>query len=143
MRPKNFKYSKYQKRLVKGHNLNALEWKSNSLKFGDIGLQVINSGFLTEKQLQAGLQIIRRKLRKQGQVWVRVFPSTSITKKPIETRMGKGKGKVDSWGIYVKGGQLLYEITGVSLFIGKKILIQSGHKFSLKTQIISNKGLIV
>lgn len=138
MRPKNVKYAKYQRKILKANNRTKFEWKSNSLNFGDLGLQAVESGLVKNNQIEAARQVINRKLKRQGQLWIRIFPSISLTKKPIEVRMGKGKGNVDSWGVSVKPGQLLFEITGVPESVAKVALKQGGDKLAIKTQIVYN-----
>ena len=140
MRPKKTKYAKYQKKLIKLKHKrgNHFEWKSNKLKFGDYGLCVIETGLLKASQIEAGRQVILRKLKRQGQLWIRVFPDVPLTKKPIEVRMGKGKGNIDFWGVSVKAGQVLYEITGVEKSVGEIALRHGGGKLPLKSQVIYN-----
>lgn len=140
MKPRNIKYTKYQKNLIKQKVKRGqiLEWKSNELKFGDYGLRAVEGGLIRANQIEASRQVISRKLKRQGQVWIRIFPSIAITSKPIEVRMGKGKGNVNFWGISVKPGQMLYEITGVPKSIAEIALRHGGGKLPVKTQIVYN-----
>ena len=140
LRPKNLKFDKFQKRVLKTTRKrgNLLQWRSNSLKFGDYGLRAIDGGLVKAAQIEACKQVIKRKLKRQGQLWVRIFPSISLTSKPIEVRMGKGKGNVDSWGIPVKPGQIIFEITGVAKSVAEIALQHGGNKLPMKTQIIEN-----
>lgn len=140
MRPKKTKYAKYQKKLIKIKKKRgcALQWKTNKLKFGDYGLRAIESGFLNANQIEATRQVITRKLKRQGQIWIRIFPSIAVTSKPIEVRMGKGKGNVDFWGTPIKAGQVLFELTGVDKSIAEVALKHGSGKLPFKTQIIYN-----
>ena len=134
------KETKYQKRLLKKKRSKTLfQWKTNKLKFGNFGLQSLEEGFIRDDQLQAGIQVIKRKLKREGALWVRIFPSVSMTKKPNESRMGKGKGNIAFWGTSIKSGQIIYEITGVSFSIANMVLKHGGGKLPVKTQIIIKK----
>jgi large subunit ribosomal protein L16 len=110
LQPRKTKY----KKLRKG-KLPRLEYKSTVLKFGVVGLKAAESGTISAKQLEAARQAINRKLNRKGKIWIRIFPNYPITKKPIEVRMGKGKGSVNYWAAKVGGGAVLFEICGVNL----------------------------
>ena len=108
LQPKKIKFKKIQKgKLVK------LEFKSNILKFGTIGLKAAESGIIHARQIEACRQAMSRKIKKKGKIWIRIFPDLPITAKPISSRMGKGKGALSHWGARVRGGTVLFEICGV------------------------------
>nr|YP_009688011.1 ribosomal protein L16 [Haslea nusantara]QDX17590.1 ribosomal protein L16 [Haslea nusantara] len=108
LQPKKVKFKKVRKgKLVK------LEFKSNVLKFGTIGLKAAESGIIHARQIEACRQAMSRKIKKKGKIWIRIFPDIPITAKPISARMGKGKGALSHWGARVRGGTVLFEICGV------------------------------
>lgn len=132
LQPKKTKYKK-----IKKGKLKKLEFKTNKLKFGTIGLKAVNSATISARQIEAARQAISRKIKKKGKLWIRTFPDTPITAKSIAARMGKGKGAISHWGAKVKGGSILFEICGVKdLNIVKKALRTGGAKLPLKTRII-------
>jgi len=128
--PRQTKYKKTRKgKLVK------LEFKSNSLKFGTIGLKAAESGIISSKQIEAARQAIVRKIKRKGKVWIRIFPDLPITTKPTGIRMGKGKGQVDHWGARVRGGTVLFEVCGVNLNNVLAAFRTGGAKLPIKTKI--------
>jgi large subunit ribosomal protein L16 len=130
--PQNLKYKKYhKKRYFKG-----IEYRSNTLKFGYYGLKALNSGLLNYKQIEAGRKAINQILKRFGKIWIRIFPILPLTKKPIETRMGKGKGNIDSWVYYVKPGTVLYEINVTNFLKAKEAFKNAAIKLPVKTKII-------
>lgn len=132
LQPKKIKFKKTKKGKLKN-----LEFKSNYLKFGTIGLKSINSAIISARQLEAMRQAISRKIKKKGKIWIRIFPDLPITAKPISSRMGKGKGGLSHWGARVKGGTVLLEICGVK---DPKIVFAAlktgAAKLPLKTKIL-------
>lgn len=134
----NKKYQrKFLKKKLKKENI--FEWRTNKLKFGNFGLMSLEKGFINEIQILAISQIIRKLLKREGHFWVRVDPIFNLTKKPLESRMGKGKGNIDVWGFYIKTGQILVEITGVSFEKAKTILEKSSGKLPVKNKFIFRK----
>lgn len=132
LQPKKIKY----KKLKKG-NLKKLEFKSNCLKFGTVGLKAVNSGIITARQLEASRQAISRKIKKKGKVWIRIFPDLPLTAKSVSSRMGKGKGGFSHWGRKVKGGTVLFEICGVKdLKVVLASLKTGAAKLPLKTRLL-------
>lgn len=129
--PKSTKFKKTRKR----RQNTIFEFKTNDLKFGDIGLKSTISGTITAKQIEAARQTIVRKIKRKGKVWIRIFPHTPVTAKPTESRMGKGKGAVSHWCAYVKGGTILFEICGVSKQTAKEALTSGGTKLPVTTKI--------
>ena len=108
LQPKSSKYKK-----IKKGKLSKYSFRSKKLKFGTVGLKSIKSGIITARQLESARQAINRKINRKGKLWIRVFPSLSITSKPSESRMGKGKGAVNHWAIKVKSGQFIFEMCGI------------------------------
>lgn len=130
--PKNIKYKKTKKgKLVK------LEFKSNNLKFGTIGLKAAQAGIINSKQIEAARQAITRKTKRKGKIWIRIFTYLPITKKPTGIRMGKGKGQISHWGARVRGGTTLFEICGVNNSTSINALKTGGAKLPIKTKIFS------
>jgi large subunit ribosomal protein L16 len=130
--PQNYKHAKmHKKRFFHG-----VEHRNNKLKFGYYGLKALNSSLLSFKQIEAGRRAINQKLKRSGKIWIRVFPSLSITSKPIEVRMGKGKGNISGWFSYIKPGTILYELNDISVKKAKDALNNAALKLPLKTKII-------
>ncbi|MCP4290885.1 MAG: 50S ribosomal protein L16 [bacterium] len=114
--------------------------RGSTIAFGDYGLQALDCGWLTSRQLEATRIAITRRMKRQGQVWIRVFPDKPITLKAAETRMGKGKGAPEYWVAVVKPGRILFEINGVELADAKKALTLGAAKLPFKTRVISRMG---
>lgn len=128
--PKGSKYKKSRKgKLLK------LEFRNNKLKFGRIALKAAKSGTITARQIEATRQTIVRRIKRKGKLWIRIFPNNPITAKPTEIRMGKGKGALNHWGIRVRGGTVLFEISGVALNRSASALKAGGSKLPIKTLI--------
>ena len=128
--PRKVKFKKTKKgKLVK------LEFKSNNLKFGTIGLKAAESGIINSRQIEAARQAIVRKLKRKGKIWIRIFPYLPITSKPTGIRMGKGKGQLAYWGARVRGGTTLFEICGVNFITVFAALKTGGAKLPIKTKI--------
>jgi large subunit ribosomal protein L16 len=130
--PRQLKYKKTKKgKLVK------LEYKSNDLKFGTIGLKAAESGIISSKQIESARQAIVRKIKRKGKIWIRIFPDLPITSKPTGIRMGKGKGNVSHWGARVRGGTVLFEICGVNSSAVFSAFKTGGAKLPIKTKIFT------
>jgi len=110
--------------------------KGNSLEFGDYGLQVLENGWITARQIEAGRVAINRYIKRGGKLWIRAFPYKPVTSKPIEVRMGKGKGDVEFWVDVVRRGRVIYELEGVRESIAKEAMRLAQAKFSLRTRFI-------
>jgi large subunit ribosomal protein L16 len=130
--PKQTKFKKTKKGKLK-----KLEFKSNKLIFGTIGLKAAESGIISYKQLEAARQAITRKIKRKGKVWIRIFPDLPITSKPTGIRMGKGKGELSHWSARVSGGTTLFEICGVNTIIAVTALATGGAKLPVKTKIFN------
>jgi large subunit ribosomal protein L16 len=130
--PKQIKHKKIKKgKLVK------LEFKSNKLNFGTIGLKAAEAGIIRANQLEAARQAISRKIKRKGKMWIKIFPDLPITSKPTGTRMGKGKGRVSHWVARVRGGTVIFEIGGLSFNFVKTALKTGGAKLPIKTKIFT------
>ena len=127
------KKSKYRK--VRKGKLTKLNFKSNTLKFGTVGLKSIESGVISVKQLESARQAISRKIKRSGKLWLRVQSFFPVTSKPLEVRMGKGKGNVDYWAVRVQGGTVLFELCGIKLDIAKAAFKTGAAKLSVKTKV--------
>jgi len=112
------------------------DFRSNKLKFGSIGLKAAKAGTISSRQVEAARQAIVRKLNRKGKLWIRVFPSIPITAKPIEVRMGKGKGALSHWGVKVSAGTVLFETCGIPTNIAVTALKTGGAKLPVKTIIV-------
>lgn len=130
LQPKKTKYKK-----VKKGKLKKFEYKSNSIKFGEMGLKAIDSGVINARQIESARRTIARKIKRKGKIWLRIFPDLPITSKPTESRMGKGKGSVSYWAAKIKGGMTLFEICGVPSHVAKEALRAGSTKLSIKTKI--------
>jgi large subunit ribosomal protein L16 len=134
--PKKVKYRKRQKCRIKGPAT-----KGHFIAFGDIGLKALEHGKLTSQQIEAGRIALMRHINREGKVWIRIFPDLPYTSKPLEVRMGSGKGAPEGWYAAIKPGRILYEIKGVDLNMAKEALTRAMHKLSVKTQIVLKGGL--
>ena len=132
--PKKVKYRKQQKGRIKG-----IATRGNTLNFGSYGLQALEHGKITQRQIEAARIAMTRHAKRGGKIWIRIFPHKPVTKKPLETRMGKGKGNVEYWVAPVKKGTVLYEIDGVSKDVALEALRLASHKLPIKTKIISRE----
>lgn len=132
LRPKQTKYKK-----IKKGKLGRLEFKSNDLKFGNIGLKAIDSGLISSRQIESARQAISRKIKRKGKIWIKIFPDLPITSKSIGSRMGKGKGQVSHWTSRIKGGNILFEVSGKNLTLIAAALKTGGAKLPIKTKIIT------
>lgn len=135
--PKKVKFRKQFKGRMKGS-----PQRGSSIAFGDFGLKAVTCGKLTSQQIEAGRIAINRKIKRGGKMWIRVFPAKPFTKKPAETRMGKGKGAPEGWVAIVKPGKVLYEIRGVEGETAKEALALAGNKFPFPTKVVAKEDLI-
>ena len=135
LQPKRTKYRKTQKGRNRG-----LAQVGNRVSFGEFGLKATTRGFITARQIEAARRAITRHVRRGGKLWIRVFPDKPITKKPLEVRMGKGKGSVEGWVVIIKPGRMLYEIQGVPEDIAREAFALAAHKLPLKTTFRSREA---
>ena len=131
LRPKQTKFKKYRKIRIK-----RIEQRQTSLEFGSFGLRTLEGGQISSRQIEAVRRVITRKLKRTGKLWIRIFPNIPVTKKPVEVRMGKGKGAPEYWACRVKPGRILFEIDGVSEAIAKEALYKASAKLPIKTKFI-------
>ena len=129
--PKKVKWRKQQKGRMKGK-----AYRGNKITYGDYALQATDCGFLSNRQIEAARIAINRRAKRGGQVWIKIFPNKSLTKKPAEVRMGKGKGSHESWVAVVKPGRVLFEIAGLDRETSEHALKLAGYKLPIKTKII-------
>jgi len=133
--PKKVKYRKQQRGRMKGK-----AWTGGTVVFGDWGLKALECGWVTDRQIEAGRIAITRFIKRNGRIWIRMFPDKPITKKPQETRMGKGKGAPEGWVCVVKPGRILYEMEGVTPEEARRALRLAAHKLGIRTRIVARIG---
>lgn len=131
LQPKRTKFRKQQRGRMSGK-----AYRGSSVSFGDYGLQATERGWVTARQIEAARMAIQRKVKRAGKLYIRVFPDKPYTKKPLETRMGKGKGGVEGWVAVVKPGKVLYEIEGVPEHLAREAFRLAGHKLPVQTQFM-------
>lgn len=129
--PKRVKHRKVHRGRMKGTSKGGTR-----LVFGEYGLQALESGWLTSKQIEAARVALTRYIKRGGKVWINVFPHKPVTKKPAETRMGGGKGAPENWVAVVKPGKIIFELSGVSLAVAKEAIRRASNKLSIKTKFI-------
>lgn len=130
--PRKSKYKKVQK----GNIPNKIISSTAIITYGSFAIRAIDFGILTNKQIEAAQKVISKKIKKKGKLWIRIFPHLPKTKKPVEVRMGKGKGSVDTWISKIYPGTILYEIEGISIKLAQEIFQESVQKLSLKCKLI-------
>ena len=131
LQPKRVKYRKQQRGRMKGVAL-----RGSSLAFGDYGLKALEPAWITNRQLEAGRVAITRAVKRGGKIWIRVFPDKPFTKKPAETRMGKGKGNPEYWVAVVKPGRILYEMEGMTADTAREAFLLASRKLPIKTKFV-------
>lgn len=129
--PRKTKYRKQQKGRIKG-----VANRGHQLAFGTFGIKSLDAGRLTSRQIEAARIAVTRYMKREGQVWIRVFPDVPVTKKPAEVRMGKGKGALDHWAAKIEPGRILFEIEGVSLEVGREALRLAAQKLPVVTKFV-------
>lgn len=134
--PKKVRYRKMMKGRRRG-----LAWTGSNVDFGDYGLIALEDAFITSRQIEAARIAITRHMKRVGKVWIRIFPDKPITKKPAETRMGKGKGAPEYWVAVVRPGRVLFELEGVDLKVAKEAMRLAAHKLPIKTRVIAREGV--
>jgi large subunit ribosomal protein L16 len=134
LQPRKVKHRKVQKGRLRGKAR-----RGNTVSFGDYGLQALGTGFITARQVEAARIAMTRHIKRGGKVWIRLFPDKPISKKPAETRMGKGKGNPEAWVAPVKRGKILYELEGVDTTIAREALRLAAHKLPIPTRFVSRE----
>ena len=136
MMPKKVKYRKQQRGRMAGK-----AWRGSSISFGEFGLKALECGWITDRQIEAARVAMTRSIKRGGKVWIRLFPDKPITKKPAETRMGKGKGAPDHWVAVVRPGKILFEMEGVTLSEAQEAMRLASHKLPLMTKFVSRDSV--
>ena len=131
MMPKKVKYRKQMRGRRRGK-----AQRGSKVSFGDYGLKVMECGWITDKQIEAGRVAMTRFVKRGGKIWIRIFPDKPITKKPAETRMGKGKGAPEGWVAVVRPGKVIFEMEGVTEEIAKEALRLAAHKIPLRSSFV-------
>ena len=133
--PKKVKYRKQQKGKRRGK-----AWRGSDVTFGEFGLKAMETGWVSDRQIEAGRVAITRFIKRGGKIWIRIFPDKPVTKKPAETRMGKGKGAPEGWVAVVRPGKIIYEMEGVSEDMAQEAMRLAGHKLCIKTKFVTRFG---
>lgn len=134
--PKKTKFRRYHRGKMRGKAN-----RGNSMVYGDFGLQALEPGWLKSRQIESGRRVLTRYVRRNGKLWVCVFPDKPVTMRAAESRMGSGKGIPEYWVAVVKPGKIIYELTGLTEPVARKALRITGHKMPIQTQIVINKKL--
>lgn len=130
--PKRVKYRKAHRGRRRGK-----AYRGSKVSFGDFGLKAMEAGWITSRQIEACRVAVTRKMKRDGKVWIRIFPDKPVTKKPLETRMGKGKGAPEFWVAVVKPGRVMFEVAGVSREVAMEALKLASHKLPIKTKAVA------
>ncbi|HIK58468.1 MAG TPA: 50S ribosomal protein L16 [Nitrospinaceae bacterium] len=129
--PKRVKYRKRQKGRMRG-----VAYRGGTISFGSYGLQALECGRITNRQIEAARIAMTRYVKRGGKIWLRIFPDKPVSKKPLETRMGKGKGNPEFWVAVIRPGRMLYEMEGVSEEVAKEAFRLAAHKLSVATRFV-------
>jgi large subunit ribosomal protein L16 len=136
--PKRVRHRKVQKGKMRG-----AAYRGSEVSFGDFGLQALTCGYLTSRQIEAARIAMTRHVKRGGKVWIRMFPDKPLSKKPLETRMGKGKGGPEEWVAVIKPGRMLYEIDGVPEDVAREALRLAAHKLPVRTRFVSRDAEVL
>jgi len=134
LQPKRTKFRKQHKGRNRGLALNG-----NRVSFGEYGLKALERGKITARQIEAARRAMTRHVKRQGQIWIRIFPDVPVTKKPLEVRMGKGKGNVEYWAAKIQPGKMLYEMEGVDERTAREAFALAAAKLPIKTVFVSRQ----
>jgi len=134
--PKKVKFRKQQRGRMAGK-----AWRGSAISFGDFGLKAMTCGWVTDRQIEAARIAMTRFIKRGGKVWIRVFPDKPITKKPAETRMGKGKGAPEQWVAVVRPGKVLFEMEGVARDIAEAAMRLAAHKLPMRTKFVARAAM--
>lgn len=129
--PKKVKFRKQMRGRMRGK-----AYRGSTLNFGDFGLQAVECGYITSRQIEAARIAMTRRVKRGGKMWIRIFPDKSVTKKPAEVRMGKGKGAPEGWVAVVRPGRILYEMEGIPRNLAQEALLLAAHKLPIRTKFI-------
>jgi large subunit ribosomal protein L16 len=130
--PKRVKFRKAQRGHLRGY-----AGRGNSVSFGSFGLKALDAGWITNRQIESARIAMTRHMKRDGKVWIRIFPDKPVSKKPAETRMGKGKGAPEFWVAVIRPGRVMFEVDGVSRAIAEEALRLAAHKLPIKTKFVS------
>ena len=133
--PKRVKHRKQFRGRMRGYSKGGTQ-----VSFGEYGLKALDRGWITNRQIEAARVAMTRKMKRGGKVWINVFPDKPVTKKPAETRMGKGKGNPEGWVAVVKPGRIMFEVSGVPEELAREAMRVAGHKLPLKTKFVQREG---
>ena len=136
LQPKRTKFRKKQKGRVKG-----IAQRGHTISFGSFGIKSLEAGWITSRQIEAARIAVTRKMKREGQVWIRIFPDKPVTKKPAEVRMGKGKGAPEYWVAVVKPGTIMFEAGGVTTELAKEALRLAAQKLPVRTKFVTRRRL--
>ncbi len=134
--PKRVKYRKQMKGRTKGHAT-----RGNTVSFGQFGLMTLDPGWISSRQIEAARVAMTRTMKRGGKIWIRVFPDKPITKKPAETRMGKGKGNTEGWVAVVRPGRVMFELEGVTEKIARQALTRAAAKLPVQTRFVLREDI--
>lgn len=137
LQPKRTKFRKKQKGRVKG-----IAQRGHTISFGSFGIKSLEAGWITSRQIEAARIAVTRKMKREGQVWIRIFPDKPVTKKPAEVRMGKGKGAPEYWVAVVKPGRIMFEVAGVPKEIAEEALRLAAQKLPCRTKFIVARDFV-
>ena len=132
--PKKVKYRKQQRGRMCGK-----AWRGSDISFGEFGLKALSCGWITDRQIEAARIAMTRSIKRGGKVWIRLFPDKPITKKPAETRMGKGKGAPEQWVAVIRPGKVLFEMEGVTREVAEAAMRLAAHKLPMRTKFVSRE----
>jgi large subunit ribosomal protein L16 len=135
--PKRVKYRKAMRGKVKGN-----ETRGTEVAFGSFGLKALESGWITSRQIEAVRVTLSRTMKRDGKIWIRIFPDKPVTKKPAETRMGSGKGSPEFWVSVVKPGRIMFEVGGITQELATEALRLAGHKLPVKTKMVTRPDYV-
>ena len=137
LQPKRTKFRKKQKGRVKG-----IAQRGHTINFGSFGIKSLEAGWITSRQIEAARIAVTRKMQREGQVWIRIFPDKPVTKKPAEVRMGKGKGAPEYWVAVVKPGTIMFEAGGVTTQLAKEALRLAAQKLPVRTKFVTRRDYV-
>jgi len=136
--PKKVKYRKQHRGHRRGKAL-----RGSEVSFGEFGLQALEAAWMTARQIEAARVAMTRHVKRGGKIWIRVFPDKPVTKKPAETRMGKGKGAPEGWVAVVKPGRVMFELSGVPIEMAKEAMLRAAHKLPIKVKFVERTASVV
>ena len=137
LQPKRTKFRKKQKGRVKG-----IAQRGHTINFGSFGIKSLEAGWITSRQIEAARIAVTRKMKREGQVWIRIFPDKPVTKKPAEVRIGKGKGAPEYWVAVVKPGTIMFEAGGVTSDVAKEALRLAAQKLPVRTKFVTRRDYV-